>query len=57
MQLYTIQTTGGNIVMTGAVETHADRWARRISRDSGISIAHAEAVLQANGMVKERRDD
>jgi hypothetical protein len=57
MQSYTIQNTSGNIVMTGHIETHADRWARRISRESRISIAHAQAVLQANGIVKEPRDD
>jgi hypothetical protein len=57
MQSYTIQNTSGKIVMTGHIETHADRWARRISRESRISIAHAQAVLQANGIVKEPRDD
>jgi hypothetical protein len=34
-----------------------ERGARRISREDGISIAHAPAVLQANGIAKEPRDD
>jgi hypothetical protein len=57
MQSYTIQNTSSNIVIAGRVETRADRWARRISRESRISISHAQAVLQANGIVKEPRDD
>ncbi len=57
MQSYTIQDASRNSIMTDRVETHNDRWARRISRENRISIAHAQAVLQANGMVKERRDD
>jgi hypothetical protein len=54
---YTIQNTSSNIVVTGQVETHADRWARRISRENRISIAHAQAVLLANGIVKEAGDE
>jgi hypothetical protein len=57
MQLYTNQNTSGNIVVNGAVETRADRWARRISRAKRISLAHAQALLQVNGIVKEARDD
>ena len=57
MRLYTIQDTIGNIAVAGQVETHADRWARRISRENRISIANAKAHLQANGIVKDQRDD
>jgi hypothetical protein len=53
MQPYTIQSPCGNIVKTDQVETYADRWARRISRENRISFVHAQAVLQANGIVKE----
>jgi hypothetical protein len=57
MQPYNIHNTSGNIVVVGQVETHADRWARRISRENRISIAHAQAVLQVNRAVKEPRDE
>jgi hypothetical protein len=57
MRHYTIQNTNRNIVVTGQVETHADRWARRISRENHVSIAHAQAILLANGVVKEARDE
>jgi hypothetical protein len=57
MQPYNIHNTSGNTVVAGQVETHADRWARRISRENRISIAHAQAVLQVNGAVKKSHDE
>jgi hypothetical protein len=57
MEPYIIQNTSRNSVMADRVETHTDRWARRISRENRISFVHAQAVLDANGIVKEPRDD
>jgi hypothetical protein len=57
MQTYTTNTADDNIVVSSQVETRAERWARRISREKRISVTHALIVLQANGAVRQARDE
>jgi hypothetical protein len=57
MPPYTTNSADGNIVVSSEVDTRAERWARRISREKGISVTHALTVLQANGAVRLARDE
>ncbi len=57
MNSYTTQNSGGNTDVADRVETHVERLIRRISNDKRITPAHAKAVIDANGLLKETRSD
>jgi hypothetical protein len=53
MNYYTKQTEQHNEVVTAHFESAADRYALRLSRQKGFSVAHIRAALLANAAVKE----
>ncbi|MDO8397974.1 MAG: hypothetical protein Q7T45_09140 [Bradyrhizobium sp.] len=53
VQLYTKQPDQYNLISANDFESAADRYARRVSHQSGFSVAHVRAALLANAAVKE----
>lgn len=57
MTQYNEQATCGNTIVPARSETPNERLIRRVSRDKRITNAHAKAALDANGFLKEPRDE
>jgi hypothetical protein len=53
MEHYTQQAEQHNEVVTDHFESAADRYALRLSRQKGFSVAHVRTALLANAAVKE----
>jgi hypothetical protein len=53
MTQYTYQAEPRNEIVTDDFASAADRYAYRISRQKGFSVAHVRTALLANAAVKE----
>ena len=55
MQTYISFGASSNADVADDAERAAERWARRISREIGLSYSHALALVRANMPIKEAR--